>query len=133
MLSQRKLLQLLKSVLLGLAIDDSVFQDRTETSLDYSLVDAVAVAAVLEIPAVSSLVVLKSRVVVAFVEILENGGENFRLFVGKLDAFVGGLEELIAAGRLEEGRVAQDVFVRCEETLLPSNGECDDCTDEYDR
>ena len=43
--------------------------------------------AVLKIPAHSLLVVREARCVVAFVEILQHGGEDLRLFGRKVDAF----------------------------------------------
>jgi hypothetical protein len=72
LLAKSEFLEFLKSVFLSLAIYNSVLQDWTKRSLDHSLVGAVAVATILEIPAVSAFVELKTRVVVAFVEVLQN-------------------------------------------------------------
>jgi hypothetical protein len=43
---------------------------------------AVGIAAIFEVPAVSLLVVLHTRVVVTLVEVLKNRREDFGLFVG---------------------------------------------------
>ena len=65
-------------------------------------------------------------IVVAFVEVFEDGGEDFGGFFGEVDSFGGGFEELAAADGGEEGRVGEDVFVGCEETLLGADAEGDD-------
>ena len=97
--------------------------------MDDCFAGAVGVAAVFQVPALPLGIVLEARVVIAFVEILEDRREDFGVFVGKVDAFVGAREELITAGGLEIGRVAKDIFVSCKETLLVSDRERDDCTD----
>jgi hypothetical protein len=124
-----QLLQLLQSVLLSLAVDHCVLEDRTDVGVDDGFGGAVGAAAVFEIPALTLGVVFEARVVVAFVEVLEDGGKDFGVFVGEVDALVGAGEELVAAGGLEVGGVGQDVFVGCEEALLAADGESDDCTD----
>jgi hypothetical protein len=73
-----------------------------------------------------TLVVDQARVVVALVQVLENGRENLGLLVGQVYPLVGRLEELAAAGCLEPGRVGQDILVCSEEALLVSNGDGDD-------
>ena len=88
-------------------------------------------AGIFEVPAVALLVVLDAGVVVAFVEVLEDGGEDFWFFVGEVDAFVGcRLEELSGAEGLEPGGVGEDVFVGGEEALFAADGYGDDCTGE---
>lgn len=57
---------------------------------------------VLEVPAVAFLVEVDLRRIVAFVKVLEDGGEDFRRFSWEFDAFTGGGEELSAAGFGEE-------------------------------
>lgn len=126
MLLQGEFLQLLQSILLGLTIDDSILQDRTNSRLDDSLIGAVA--PVFKVPAIAFLVILHAGVVVALVEVLEDGGEDLRLFVWEVDSLVGGLEELAVAGRLEPWRVGKNVFVSCEESLLTTDRDCDDRT-----
>lgn len=68
----------------------------------------------------------KARIVVAFVEVFEDGGEDFREFFREVGSFGGRLEELAAADGGEEGRGGEDVFVGCEEALLDADAECDD-------
>lgn len=68
----------------------------------------------------------KAGVVVAFVEVFEDGGEDFGELFGQVDSFGGGLEELAAADGGEEGGVGEDVFVGCEEPLLGAHAEGDD-------
>lgn len=82
LLLQSKLLQFLQSVLVGLTVDDSVFQYRSDRRLNNSFMCAVGIAAIFEVPAVSLLVVLHTRVVVTLVEVLKNRREDFGLFVG---------------------------------------------------
>lgn len=64
--------------------------------------------------------------VVAFVEVFEDGGEDFRELVGEGDAFGGRFEELAAADGGEEGGGGEDVFVGGEEALLDADAEGDD-------
>lgn len=80
----------------------------------------------LELPRVLALVVHEVGVVVAFVEVLKHGGEDLGLLVRQGDAFGGGLHELAAAGGVEEGRDAEDVFVGGEEALFAADDERDD-------
>ena len=70
--------------------------------------------AMLEVPARSLLVVSDFGTVVAFVEILQHGGEDFRLFVREIDSFARRFEELRPAALGEVGRLAQNVFVSSE-------------------
>lgn len=79
-----------------------------------------------ELPRISALAVQEARVVVAFVEVFEDGREDFGGFLGKVDSFGGGFEELATADGGEEGGVGEDVFVGCEETLLGADAERDD-------
>lgn len=131
LLLQRQLLEFLEPVLVCLAIDDGVFQDGADRGLDDGFVGIVgAGAGVFEVPAVALLVVLDAGVVVAFVEVLEDGGEDFGFFVGEVDALVGCLEELARAEGLEPGRVGEDVFVGGEEALFAADGYGDNCTGE---
>jgi hypothetical protein len=74
------------------------------------------------------LVVFETGIIVAFVEVFEHGREDFRLFIGKVDALVRCLEELVTARRLEERGMAEDVFMGGKEPLLRSDRECDDGT-----
>jgi hypothetical protein len=126
LLPERKLLELVQAVFLGLAVDDGVLEDGTGGGIDNGLAGAVVVAAVLEGPGVALLVELETGVVVALVEVLEDGREDLWLLVGQVYALVGRVEELAAAGCLEPGRVGQDILVCSEEALLVSNGDGDD-------
>lgn len=77
----------------------------------------------LQLPRVLPLIVDEARVVVAFVEILEDRGEDLGLFVRQRDALRRCFHELSAAGGLEEGRYAEDVFVGGEEPLFAADDE----------
>lgn len=79
-----------------------------------------------ELPRVSALVVEQAGVVVAFVEVFEDGGEDFGEFFGQVDSFGAGFEVLAAADGGEEGGGGEDVFVGCEEALLDADTEGDD-------
>jgi hypothetical protein len=67
--------------------------------------------------------VQEPRVVVPLVHVLEDGGEDLGLFLGEVDAFGVGLEELAAAAGGEEGGGGEDVFVGGEEALLRADAE----------
>jgi hypothetical protein len=128
--AKSQLLQLLQSVLLGLAVDHCVLQDGSCWGVDHCLVGTIVVTTILKGPGVALLVKLEARVVVALVEVLKDRGEDLRLLIGKVDALVGGLVELTAARSLEVGRVGQNILVCCEETLLSADAYCDDGTDD---
>ena len=85
-----------------------------------------AVGSLFQLPGISPLVVLETRVVVAFVEVLEDGGEDLGEFFGQVDSFGGGFEELAAADGGEEGGGGEDVFVAGEQSLLGTDAESDD-------
>ena len=80
---------------------------------------------VFKLPCILTLVVEETRVVVAFVEVFEDGGEDLGDLFGEGDSFGGGLEELAAADCSEEGGGGEDVFVGGEETLFRADTECD--------
>lgn len=105
LLLQSEFLQLLKSIFLCLAVNDSVLQDWSSRGVDNGFVGTVAVTTIFEVPAIALLVILHARIVVAFVKILEDRGEHFRVFVGKVDPLVGRLEELTVTSSLEPRRV----------------------------
>lgn len=111
LLAKSQLLQLLESVLLSLAVDHCVLQDGSCRRVDHCLVGAVVVTAILERPCIALLVELKTRVVVALVEILKNRRENLGFLIREVNALVGRLVELTIARCLEVGRVREDVLV----------------------
>jgi hypothetical protein len=81
-------------------------------------------------PTVSSLVKLKLWEVVPFVKILENTGENLRLFLREVDSSSSGLKELSTTSSCKEGRMAKYIFVGCKESLFSTdtqrdNGRCE--------
>ena len=67
----------------------------------------------------------ESRVVVAFVEVFEYRREDLWFFVREGYSFGSRFHELPAAGGLEEGRDAEDVFVCCEQATLTAYFEGD--------
>jgi hypothetical protein len=77
----------------------------------------------LDLPRISPLVVDQPRIIIAFVEVFENGGKDFGLFVWEGDAFARRFHELASAGGLEEGRYTEDVFVSGEEALFAADDE----------
>lgn len=81
---------------------------------------------ILQQPDVATFVVYETRVVVALVEVLEDGGKDLRVLLGQADALVVGLEELAAAAGSEERGETEDLFVGGEETLLGADTEGDD-------
>lgn len=76
-----------------------------------------------EFPGVAAFVVEEARVVVAFVEVLKDGGEDLGEFFGEADSFGGRFEELAAADGGEEGGVGQDVFMGGEEAFFRADAD----------
>lgn len=81
---------------------------------------------VLELPRVAVLVVQQAGVVVALVEVLEDGREDLGLLVRERNPLALCLEVLVPAGLLEERRLAQDLLVGGEEAPLATNRQRDD-------
>lgn len=88
--------------------------------------EAAVVGCVFQLPSVSTLIVEETRVVVAFVEVFEDGGENLGELFGEIDSLGGGFEELPTANGSEEWRFRESVFVSSEKTLLRADAESDD-------
>ena len=63
---------------------------------------AAAAGSLFQLPCISSLVMLESRVVVAFVKIFKDRGKNLREFFREVHSFRRGFEELTAADGSEE-------------------------------
>ena len=127
LLAQRQPLQLVQPVSLGRAVHQRVFQQHLSACqvVDRRFRTAFSRSR-FELPRISALVVQQAWVVVAFVEVFEDGGEDFGDLFGQVDSFGGGFEELAPADGGEEGGGGQDVFVRCEEALLDADAEGDD-------
>ena len=126
LLAQRQPLELVQAVPFRGAVDQRVLEQHLAAR---RVVDGrlrVLLRRHFELPRVSPLVVQEAGVVVAFVEVFEDGGEDFRELFGQVDPFGGGLEELAAADGGEEGGVGEDVFVGGEEALLGADAEGDD-------
>lgn len=68
----------------------------------------------------------QAGIVIAFVKVFEDGGEDFGDFFGEVDSFGGGFEELATADGGEEGGGGEDVFVGGEEALGGADAESDD-------
>ena len=109
---------------------DGIFQQRSTNSV---MVDGrvgrsfgTVCSAVLKFPGVLPLVVEQSWVVVTLVEVFQDRREDLWLFFRQVDAFGIRLEELASARRFEEGRLAENVFVSGEETLLGTDADGDD-------
>jgi hypothetical protein len=87
-----------EAVFLGGAVNNSVFEDVASWCVDDGFSGAVSIAPVFEMPCVSPLVVIEFGIVVAFVEVLKDGGEDLGLLVWQVDPFLRGLEEGVSAG-----------------------------------
>lgn len=70
-----------------------------------------------ELPGVEPFVVKEAGGVVAFVEILEDGGKDFGGFFREKDAFGGCFDELGARNGGEKGGGGEDVFVGGEQAF----------------
>jgi hypothetical protein len=127
LLPQRNTLQLIQPVFLRRAIDNCILQQLAINAvmIHCALHASCASFARLQLPCVSSLVVYESWIIVAFVEVFEDRGEDLGLFIWKGDSLGCRFHELSAACGLEEGRYAEDVFVCGEKSLLLTHNECD--------
>jgi hypothetical protein len=99
-------------------VDDGIPQDHGAVCRLNAVVVGIRAVLVLQEPTASLLIIVDGRSVVAFVEILEYGGEDFSSFIRKLDAFASRLEELRPDDIGEEGRFVEDAFVSGEESLF---------------
>lgn len=80
---------------------------------------------VFEFPGILPLIVEELGRVISFVEILEDGGEYFGLFIRQIDSTCGAVIELPFESGPEIGRAAQNVFVAGKESLLWANAKGD--------
>ena len=126
LLAQRQPLELVQAIAFRGAVDERVLQQHLAAGRVVDRGLRILLRRHLEFPCVAALVVQEARVVVAFVEVFEDGGEDLRDFFGQGDPFSAGLEELAAADGGEEGGVGEDVFVGGEEALLGADAEGDD-------
>ena len=110
LLAEREPLELVEAVAFRRAVHEGVLEEHLPTAavVDRRLRRIGTVIALprrrrlFQLPGVAALVVQEARVVVALVEVFENGGEDFGEGVGQVDPFGGGLEELAAADGGEE-------------------------------
>lgn len=65
----------------------------------------------------------QARVIIALVKVLEDGGEDFWLFVGQIDSFAMGFEELASTASGKERRDTQDILVGSKEPLVGTHAE----------
>ena len=103
LLSKREALELIQAVLLGSTVDNGVLQ---QLSIHAVVINSSLVAGLLrrrlQLPRVSLLVVEKTRVVVAFVEILEDRREHLGLFIGQRNLLTLRIQHLVLQHGLEE-------------------------------
>ena len=129
LLPQREPFQFVQSVLLGGAVYQCVLEQllacgvAVHCALHGASTGHGLVVGYLEFPAVLTLVVQEAGVVVAFVEVFEDGGEDLRGFVWEGNAFGDGFEELGADYSREEGGEGEDIFVGGEEALFGADAE----------
>ena len=91
-------LQFIEAELFGAAVDDGVFEENSAHSvvIDCRLYrsTALTVRGVLQLPGVAPLVVEESGIVVSFVEVFEDRGEDFGFSEGRISLEHGFLEKL---------------------------------------
>ena len=137
MLTKSKALQVIETELFGAAVHGCITENSvTNTVVEDCRRPAVAdttfdfgrekVLFIFEYPGVALLVHLQAWEVVAFIEVFEDGGEDFGVFVGQPDAFRG-VEEALAAEVVEVGAACYDVFVGGKEALGRPDGDGNDC------
>jgi hypothetical protein len=127
LLLQCKFLQFFKSIAIGLAVYDGIFEDGSCSRVDNGFASAVTI--VFQIPAVTLLVVFQTRRVVTLVKVFENGGKDLGFLVGEIHSLVCGLEVLSTQEVGEERTVRQHILMSSEESLLASDSDCDDSTE----
>lgn len=127
LLPQRQSLQLVQPVSFSGAVQDRVFEKELSctVAVDGGL-DIVPAAVLLELPRVPAFVVQQARVVVALVEILEDGRKDLGELFGQIDPLGAGFEELASTDGGEEWRVGEDIFVGGEQTLFRTHAYGDD-------
>lgn len=88
LLPERQALQFIEAELFGAAVDDGVFEENSAHSV---VVDcrlyrstALTIQGVLQLPGVAPLVVEESGIVVSFVEVFEDRGEDFGFSGGRV-------------------------------------------------
>lgn len=110
--------ELVQAVAFSSAIDHRILEQQLSgTGMVHSRLRATIASNVFQLPSIPPLVVQQARVVVAFVEVFEDGGKDLGDFFGEVDSLGCGLEELTAADGGEEGGGGEDVFVCGEEAL----------------
>lgn len=128
LLPQRQFLQVLKAVLLGSTVYDSVLE---EIAIDAAVIDRafdsglLLAARGLKLPRVSSLILNQTRVVIALVEVFQDRTEDLGLLVRKRDLF-DSIHVSGAKGVVEERAAAEDIFMSGEEALLGTDDQCHD-------
>ena len=129
LLPQRDPFEFIQPVFLGGAVDQRVLEEllaggvAVDCALDGAPTGHGVLVGGLELPAVLTLVVQQAWVVVAFVEVFEDGGEDLGGFVREGDAFGDGFEEAGADYGGEEGGERKDIFVGGEEALFGADTE----------
>ena len=126
LLAQRQPFELVQAVAFGRAVHQGVLEQRLAATHVVDRRLPVALRRLFKLPRVAPLVVEEARVVVAFVEVFEDGGEDLGELFGEVDPFGAGLEELAAADGGEEGGGGEDVFVGGEESLVDADAQGDD-------
>lgn len=142
LLAEGQTLQLLEAVLVRGTVDDSVTKDLGPNAgkINGGFGRRAWVAApdirvwrwllrsphaVLELPRVAVPVVHQAGIVIALVEILEDGRKDLGLLVREGDSLVHDIQGFPLARRLEKGRLAEDILVRGKEPSLAANSKSD--------
>lgn len=86
-------------------------------------------AILFQLPRVALLAVHQPRIVVALVQVLENGREDLGFFIGQRDLLVLRVHHLVLEHALEERGSAEDILVGGENPLLLTYDEGDDSGD----
>lgn len=131
LLPERQTLEFIQAITLRGAVEESVLeQSLPSTLMIHSGLDcsttSVVVGDIFQLPGISPFIVEKSWIVVAFVEVLEHGGEDLRKFLREVDPFGRRLEKLSTAYRCEKWRGRENVLVCREESLFGANANRDD-------
>lgn len=129
LLPQRDSLEFLEPVSISSAIDDCVLE---KVAIGSMVIDgrlsATIILKLFDLPRVSLLVVDQARIVVPFVHVLQDGGEDFRFLISQVDALVVRrvcIHVHVRQVALEPRRCTQDIFVGGEDALVSSDNEGD--------
>jgi len=131
LLPKSKALQFVQTELFCRTIDESILEDiptgpRMEDARFGRSTAVVFGGRILQSPSVALLVVEEPRVVVSFVKIFEDRGEDLGYFVRQLDPSCEAFVALATESGSKVGRCGEDVLMAGKQALVNTHHQCDD-------